>query len=67
MVLLYAGWRIIDQDMENLPRIQKGLRAASHDHIVLSDYQEIRIRHFHRRLDEVLGLGSSADQRPGGM
>ncbi|MDG2113076.1 MAG: aromatic ring-hydroxylating dioxygenase subunit alpha [Actinomycetota bacterium] len=48
---------VIDQDMDNLPNVQKGLRAARHDHIVLSDYQEIRIRHFHRRLDEVLGLG----------
>lgn len=47
---------VIDQDMENLPKVQKGLRAASHEHIVLSDYQEIRLRHFHRRLDEVLGL-----------
>jgi hypothetical protein len=49
---------VIDQDMENLPKVQKGLRAASHEHIVLSDYQEIRLRHFHRRLDEVLGLKS---------
>ncbi len=47
---------VIDQDMDNLPRVQRGLRAARHDHIVLSDYQEIRIRHFHRRLDEVLGI-----------
>ena len=48
---------VIDQDMENLPKVQKGLRAARHDHLVLSDYQEVRIRHFHRRLDETLGLG----------
>ncbi len=47
---------VIDQDMENLPNIQRGLRAARHETIALSDYQEIRIRHFHRRLDEVLGL-----------
>ena len=45
---------VIDQDMENLPKIQKGLRAASHDHLTLSDYQEIRLRHFHRRLTEVV-------------
>jgi phenylpropionate dioxygenase-like ring-hydroxylating dioxygenase large terminal subunit len=48
---------VIDQDMANLPRIQRGLRAARHDSITLSDYQEIRIRHFHRRLDEVLAAG----------
>lgn len=50
---------VIDQDMANLPRIQRGLRAASHTSITLSDYQEIRLRHFHRRLDEVL----AEDQR----
>ncbi|MEL7156206.1 MAG: aromatic ring-hydroxylating dioxygenase subunit alpha [Actinomycetota bacterium] len=45
---------VIDQDMANLPRIQRGLRAARHPSITLSDYQEIRLRHFHRRLDETL-------------
>ena len=48
---------VIDQDIENLPKIQRGLRAAQHQSITLSDYQEIRIRHFHRRLDQVLGNG----------
>ncbi len=53
----FAGLGIvIDQDMENLPKVQKGLRAAQHKYATLSDYQEIRLRHFHRRLDEVLGL-----------
>ncbi len=47
---------VIDQDMANLPRVQKGLRAAQHDTLTLSDYQETRIRHFHARLNEVLGL-----------
>lgn len=46
---------VIDQDMANLPRVQRGLRAASHRAVTLSDYQEIRLRHFHRRLDDVLG------------
>ena len=45
---------VIDQDMANLPRIQRGLRAASHRHVTLSDYQEIRLRHFHSRLDTYL-------------
>ncbi len=42
---------VIDQDMANLPRIQRGLRAAAHRTVTLSDYQEVRIRHFHARLD----------------
>jgi hypothetical protein len=48
---------VIDQDTDNLPKVQKGLRAARHGHIVLSVYQEIRLRHFHHRLDQALGLG----------
>lgn len=53
---------VIDQDMVNLPRIQRGLRAASHRTITLSDYQEIRLRHFHRRLDQVLGSADGFDR-----
>ena len=45
---------ILDQDMANLPRIQRGLRAASHNRVTLADYQEIRLRHFRRRLDEAI-------------
>lgn len=52
---------ILDQDMANLPRIQRGLQAASHNTITLSDYQEIRLRHFRQRLDEV--ITERADQR----
>jgi len=47
---------VIDQDMANLPRVQRGMVAASHHHAVLADYQESRIAHFHRRLDRQLGL-----------
>ncbi len=49
---------VIDQDMANLPRVQKGLRAAAHRFITLSDYQEIRLRHFHGRLDQVIRTSS---------
>lgn len=45
---------VIDQDMENLPKVQSGLRAAQHATLNLSDYQEIRIRHFHQRLTEII-------------
>ena len=45
---------VIDQDTDNLPRIQRGLRAARQKTILLGDYQEIRLRHFHRRLDEIM-------------
>ncbi len=47
---------MIDQDMDNLPRVQRGLRAARHRTLLLADYQESRIAHFHARLNAQLGL-----------
>ena len=52
---------VIDQDMDNLPRIQRGLRAARHRSVTLSDYQEIRLRHFHHRLDEIISSPTPAN------
>lgn len=47
---------VIDQDMANLPKVQKGLRAARHRELITAGYQEVRLRHFHHRLDVQLGL-----------
>ncbi len=41
---------VFRQDMANLPRLQKGLRATRKAGVTLGDYQEVRIRHFHREL-----------------
>lgn len=45
---------VFDQDMENLPQIQKGLKASKTGKVQLANYQEIRIRHFHQTLDKYL-------------
>ena len=45
---------IFDQDMGNLPYVQKGLRTTRKGAISLGNYQELRIRHFHRTLDKYL-------------
>jgi hypothetical protein len=45
---------VIDQDMPNLRRLQKGLRATKKPGITLANYQEIRIRHFHKTLEDYL-------------
>lgn len=42
---------VADQDTENLMRIQKGLRASKRPGVVLAQYQESRIRHYHQTLD----------------
>ena len=47
--------RIFNQDSQNLPRIQKGLKAARKPGITLANYQEVRIRQFHQALDSYLG------------
>ena len=48
-----AGY-IVDQDDDNLMRIQKGLRATRKPGITLARYQESRIRHFHETLDRYM-------------
>ncbi|MDJ0978565.1 MAG: aromatic ring-hydroxylating dioxygenase subunit alpha [Erythrobacter sp.] len=42
---------VIDQDTDNLKRIQKGLRTTRKPGATLASYQESRIRHFHKTLD----------------
>ena len=45
---------VFDQDGANLPQVQKGLKASKKGAITLSNYQEVRIRHFHQTLDKYL-------------
>lgn len=51
---LGALGNVFDQDMANLPYVQDGLKVSKTDEVNLGDYQEIRIRHFHRTLDKYL-------------
>jgi hypothetical protein len=45
---------VIDQDMQNMPYVQRGLRASARGKVQLGRYQECRIRHHHRTLDRYL-------------
>ncbi|MBS0274199.1 MAG: aromatic ring-hydroxylating dioxygenase subunit alpha [Proteobacteria bacterium] len=45
---------VLDQDMANLPYVQDGLKVSKTGQVNLGDYQEIRIRQFHRTLDKYL-------------
>jgi phenylpropionate dioxygenase-like ring-hydroxylating dioxygenase large terminal subunit len=49
---------IFDQDLSNLPNIQRGLKLAhpSHSKNTLGRYQESRIQHFQNVLSKTLGL-----------
>ena len=50
--------RLVDQDLENLAAVQKGLKAAppSAAYMTLSDYHESMIRRFHEIYDKALGI-----------
>ena len=47
------GGDLMDEDLYNLPRIQAGMRSRAFEGLHLGD-QEIRIRHFHRTLEQYL-------------
>ncbi|MEH6585555.1 MAG: aromatic ring-hydroxylating dioxygenase subunit alpha [Halioglobus sp.] len=46
--------RVFDQDFSNLKMVQKGLKNLKSKQVVLANYQEVRIRHFHQTLDKYL-------------
>ncbi len=48
---------VFDQDMANLPFVQKGLHASVNDRVELGHYQESRIRQLHQTLDKYLSGG----------
>jgi nitrite reductase/ring-hydroxylating ferredoxin subunit len=50
---------IFNQDMNNMPFAQRGLRAARKPGVTLANYQESRIRHLH----QTLGAYLRADER----
>jgi hypothetical protein len=45
---------IFDQDYVNIVGMQKGMKASAKSEIVLGHYQESRIRHYHKRIDDFL-------------
>jgi phenylpropionate dioxygenase-like ring-hydroxylating dioxygenase large terminal subunit len=46
---------ILDQDTPNMRRLTKGLKTSRKPGATLANYQENRIRHFHKILDEYMG------------
>ena len=45
---------IFDQDLFNMPKIQKGMHNVESGELVLANYHEVRIRHFHQTLDKYI-------------
>ena len=46
-------FRSLDQDLENLPGVQRGLHSRGLDHVTLSE-QETRIAHMHAVIERCL-------------
>ena len=46
--------RVFDQDLSNLKMVQRGLKNLKSKQVVLANYQEVRIRHFHQTLDKYI-------------
>ncbi len=44
--------KVFNQDVYNMPRVQKGLHAMKQPHVIFADYGETKLRHFHQLLDE---------------
>jgi hypothetical protein len=42
---------IFDQDVLNMPMIQKGMHNIKSRELVVANYHEVRIRHYHQTLD----------------
>jgi len=45
---------ILQQDVDNLESMQRGLKANITNKVTLAEYQEARIRHYHQTLDSYL-------------
>jgi hypothetical protein len=48
---------LFQQDAEQLPAVQRGMHNLVNDRLTLTEYLEIRIRHYHQTLDAYLGDG----------
>jgi phenylpropionate dioxygenase-like ring-hydroxylating dioxygenase large terminal subunit len=46
---------IFDQDYQNIIGVWKGLHSTTQQGLILGRYQESRIRHYHRRIDDFIG------------
>ena len=44
--------KVFNQDVYNMPRVQKGLKTMKQPHVIFADYGETKPRHFHELLEE---------------
>lgn len=54
---------VFEQDMANLPKVQAGLKSSGKRTVSFGNYQEARLRLFHRLIDRYILDGLEADGR----
>jgi hypothetical protein len=54
---------VFAQDMDNLPRVQAGLKSRGKRGVSFGLYQETRMRMHHRMIDGYIDAGLDADGR----
>ncbi|WP_197277010.1 aromatic ring-hydroxylating oxygenase subunit alpha [Sphingomonas profundi] len=52
------GW-VFDQDVGNAHLVLAGLKASGKKTVTLANYQEVRIRHYHRTIDKYIERGEA--------
>jgi phenylpropionate dioxygenase-like ring-hydroxylating dioxygenase large terminal subunit len=55
---------VFEQDMSNLHRVQAGLKSSGKRTVSFGNYQEARLRGWHRLLDSYISRGLQQDGRP---
>ena len=48
--------KVLQQDVLNLPNVQRGLRAQEQQEVIFADYNESKIRHFYANYDKMMEL-----------
>ena len=52
---------VFEQDMANLPRVQAGMHSTGRAGVIFGNYQEARLRMFHRWIDTQIVAGLARD------
>lgn len=50
---------VLQQDLDNLPLVQRGMETSALSGMQLADYQEVRMRAFHQMLDDYIARASA--------
>jgi hypothetical protein len=54
---------VFEQDMDNLPKVQAGLKSTGKKTVTFGNYQENRLRMVHRTIDDYIVRGLAAEGR----